>query len=141
MREKYDYILIDCPPSLGLLTVNSLTAADEIIVPIQCEYYALEGLSQLLSSIDLIQKNLKEDLKLMGAVLTMYDKRNQLAHQVEKEVRRHFPGHVFDAIIPRNVALAEAPSFGKSIFQYDPKSNGAKAYDYLAREVISLESK
>jgi len=140
-KEQYDYVLIDCPPSLGLLTVNSLTAADEIIVPIQCEYYALEGLSQLLSSIDLIQKNLKEDLRLMGAVLTMYDKRNQLAHQVEKEVRRHFPGHVFDSIIPRNVALAEAPSFGKNIFQYAPKSTGAKAYDYLAREVIALESK
>ncbi|MCK5490312.1 MAG: ParA family protein [Candidatus Pacebacteria bacterium] len=140
VREQYDYVLIDCPPSLGLLTVNSLTAADEIIVPIQCEYYALEGLSQLLSSIDLIQKNLKEDLRLMGAVLTMYDKRNQLAHQVEKEVRRHFPGHVFDSIIPRNVALAEAPSFGKTIFQYAPESTGAKAYDYLAREVIALES-
>ena len=141
IREQYDYILIDCPPSLGLLTVNSLTAADEIIVPIQCEYYALEGLSQLLSSIDLIQKNLKENLRLMGAVLTMYDKRNQLAHQVEKEVRRHFPGHVFNSIVPRNVALAEAPSFGKNIFQYAPESTGAKAYDYLAREVISLESK
>ncbi len=140
IREQYDYILIDCPPSLGLLTVNSLTAADEIIVPIQCEYYALEGLSQLLSSIDLIQKNLKEDLRLMGAVLTMYDKRNQLAHQVEKEVRRHFPGHVFNSIIPRNVALAEAPSFGKNIHQYDPRSSGARAYDYLAREVIALET-
>jgi len=139
VRNQYDYVLIDCPPSLGLLTVNSLTAADEIIVPIQCEYYALEGLSQLLSSIDLIQKNLKEDLKLMGAVLTMYDKRNQLAHQVEKEVRRYFPGHIFNAVIPRNVSLAEAPSFGQNIFQYAPESTGAKAYDFLAREVISLD--
>lgn len=140
VKNDYDYILIDCPPSLGLLTVNSLTAADKIIVPIQCEYYALEGLSQLLNSIELIQTNLKEDLKIMGAVLTMYDKRNQLAHQVEKEVRRHFPGYVFDAVIPRNVALAEAPSFGKTILQYAPDSAGARAYNYLAREMIKLES-
>jgi chromosome partitioning protein len=139
VKSEYDYILIDCPPSLGLLTINSLTAADQIIIPIQCEYYALEGLSQLLNSIELIQTNLKADLKIMGAVLTMYDKRNQLAHQVEKEVRRHFPGYVFDAVIPRNVALAEAPSFGKTILQYAPESAGAKAYDFLAREMIGLE--
>ena len=141
VKDNYDYILIDCPPSLGLLTVNSLAASDRIIVPIQCEYYALEGLSQLLNSIDLIKTNLKEDLKIMGAVLTMYDKRNQLAHQVEKEVRKHFPGNVFDAVIPRNVALAEAPSFGKTILQYAPDSTGARAYDYLAREIIEMESR
>ncbi len=141
VRGDYDYILIDCPPSLGLLTVNSLTAADKIIIPIQCEYYALEGLSQLLNSIDLIKTNLKDDLEIMGAVLTMFDRRNQLAHQVVKEIRRHFPGHVFDAIIPRNVALAEAPSFGKTILQYAPDSAGAKAYNYLAKEIIKLESK
>jgi len=136
IKNNYDYILIDCPPSLGLLTVNSLTAADKIIIPIQCEYYALEGLSQLLNSIDLIKTNLKEDLEIMGAVLTMYDKRNQLSRQIIKEVQRHFPGYVFDAIIPRNVALAEAPSFGKTILEYAPSSAGAKAYDYLAREMI-----
>ncbi|MBW6440535.1 ParA family protein [Patescibacteria group bacterium] len=139
IKEDYDYILIDCPPSLGLLTVNSLAAADRIIVPIQCEYYALEGLGQLLNSIDLIKENLKEDLEIMGAVLTMYDKRNQLAKQVEKEVRRHFPGHVFNAVIPRNVALAEAPSFGKTILQYNPSSSGALAYNYLSKEIIALE--
>ena len=140
IKNDYDYILIDCPPSLGLLTVNSLTAADKIVIPIQCEYYALEGLSQLLNSIDLIKTNLKEDLEIMGAVLTMYDKRNQLSQQVIKEVRRHFPGYVFDAIIPRNVSLAEAPSFGKTILQYAPDSAGAKAYDYLAREMIGLKN-
>jgi len=138
VKEDYDYILIDCPPSLGLLTVNSLIAADKIIIPIQCEYYALEGLSQLLNSIDLIKTNLKEDLEIMGAVLTMYDKRNQLSRQIVKEVRRHFPGYVFDAVIPRNVSLAEAPSFGKTILQYAPNSAGAKAYDYLAREMIGI---
>ena len=140
IKNNYDYILIDCPPSLGLLTVNSLTAADKIIIPIQCEYYALEGLSQLLNSIDLIKTNLKEDLEIMGAVLTMYDKRNQLSHQIIKEVQRHFPGYVFNAIIPRNVSLAEAPSFGKTILQYAPSSAGAKAYDYLAREMIDVET-
>ena len=138
VKKSYDYILIDCPPSLGLLTVNSLTAADQVIIPIQCEYYALEGLSQLLNSVDLIKTNLKESLKIMGAVLTMYDRRNRLSRQIVKEVRRHFPGHVFDAVIPRNVSLAEAPSFGKTILQYAPTSAGAKAYDYLAREVINL---
>ena len=138
IKDNYDYVLIDCPPSLGLLTVNSLTAADKIIIPVQCEYYALEGLSQLLNSIDLIKTNLKEDLEVMGAVLTMYDKRNHLSHQIIKEVRRHFPGYVFDAVIPRNVSLAEAPSFGKTILQYAPNSTGAKAYNYLAREVISI---
>lgn len=139
IKGDYDYVLIDCPPSLGLLTVNSLTAAEKVLIPIQCEYYALEGLGQLLNSIDLIRTNLKEDLKIMGAVLTMFDRRNQLSHQVIKEVRRHFPGHVFDSVIPRSVALAEAPSFGKTILQYAPDSAGAKAYDYLAREVIELD--
>ncbi|MFA6096674.1 MAG: ParA family protein [Candidatus Paceibacterota bacterium] len=136
ISSKYDFVLIDCPPSLGLLTVNSLTASDKIIIPIQCEYYALEGLKQLLESINLIKDNLKDNIQILGAVLTMFDKRNQLSHQVVKEVRRHFPGHVFDAIIPRNVALAEAPSFGKTILQYAPDSSGAKAYNYLAKEVI-----
>ncbi|MDD3190264.1 MAG: ParA family protein [Candidatus Pacebacteria bacterium] len=141
LEKEYDYVLIDCPPSLGLLTVNSLTAADKIIIPVQCEYYALEGLSQLLHSIDLIQSNLKEDLEIMGAVLTMFDKRNQLSRQVVKEMKRHFPGYTFDAMIPRNVALAEAPSFGKTIREYAPESTGARAYNYLAKEVIHLDSK
>jgi chromosome partitioning protein len=141
IKDSYDYVLIDCPPSLGLLTVNSLTAAEKVIVPIQCEYYALEGLSQLLNSLELIKANLNESLEIMGAVLTMFDKRNQLSHQIVKEVRRHFPGYVFDAIIPRNVSLAEAPSFGRTILQYAPDSAGAKAYNYLAKEVIGLESR
>ncbi len=141
ISRGYDYVLIDCPPSLGLLTVNSLTAAEKIIIPVQCEYYALEGLGQLLHSIDLIQANLKEDLEIMGAVLTMFDKRNQLSRQVTKEMRRHFPGHTFDSMIPRSVALAEAPSFGRTIREYAPESSGARAYNYLAKEVINMESK
>lgn len=140
LADKYDFILIDCPPSLGLLTINSLTAADKIIIPVQCEYYALEGLGQLLHSIDLIQTNLKENLEIMGAVLTMFDKRNQLSRQVTKEMRRHFPGHTFDSMIPRSIALAEAPSFGKTILEYAPESAGAKAYNYLAKEIINLEN-
>ena len=141
IKNNYDYILIDCPPSLNLLTINSLVAANEVIIPIQCEYYALEGLSQLLNSLALVKENLNEGIKIMGAVLTMFDKRNQLCHQVAKEVRRHFPGHVFDAVIPRNVSLAEAPSFGKTILEYAPDSAGARAYEYLAREVISCAHK
>ena len=138
IKDQYDYILIDCPPSLGLLTINSLIAAEEILIPIQCEYYALEGLGQLLESVELVRQNLKEDLKIMGAILTMFDRRNQLSNQVAKEVRRYFPGHVFNAVIPRNVSLAEAPSFGKTILEYAPDSAGARAYRHLAKEIISL---
>ena len=138
IKDQYDYILIDCPPSLGLLTINSLIAAEEILIPIQCEYYALEGLGQLLESIELVRQNLKEDLKIMGGVLTMFDRRNQLSNQVVKEVRRHFPGYVFNAVIPRNVSLAEAPSFGKTILEYAPDSAGARAYRHLAKEVIDI---
>ena len=139
IRTDYDYILIDCPPSLGLLTVNGLVAADEVIVPVQCEYYALEGLGQLLKTIELVQENLDSPLKIKGALLTMFDRRNRLSRQVRKEVERNFDNYVFESIIPRCVKLAEAPSFGQTIFQYAPHSKGAKAYQYLAREIINLE--
>jgi len=140
IRTNYDYILIDCPPSLGLLTINGLTAADSVIIPVQCEYYALEGLSQLLKTIQLVKENLGSEVGIMGALLTMYDKRNRLAREVVKEVRLNFPGRVFDAIIPRCVRLAEAPSFGQTILQFDIKSAGAMAYRQLAEEVINIET-
>jgi len=136
IRQYYDYILIDLPPSLGVLTVNGLVAANQVLIPLQTEYYALEGLSQLITTIDLIRRNLGKDLKILGAVLTLYDKRNRLDRMVVKHVRRSFPGYVFDTIIPRNISLAEAPSFGKSILQYNPRSEGARAYRQLAQEVI-----
>ena len=136
IRTDYDYIIIDSPPSLGLLTINGLVASDEVIIPVQTEYYALEGLSQLLKTIDLVRENLQPDLRVMGAILTMYDRRNRLARQVVREVRDHFPGHVFDSVIPRSVRLAEAPSFGKSILQFDSFSKGARAYKSLAKELI-----
>lgn len=137
--EKYDYILIDCPPSLGLLTLNALTAADGVIVPIQCEYYALEGLGQLLETIKLVQNNLNSDLKLEGVLLTMYDSRTNLSEQVAEEVQKHFASKIYDTVIPRNVRLSEAPSFGQSILSYDKRSSGAKAYRNLAREVLKYE--
>lgn len=133
----YEYILIDCPPSLGLLTVNALTACTDVIIPIQCEYYALEGVSQLLNTIRLIQKNLNPNLNILGILMTMYDKRLNLSNQVAKEVRRYFKEKVFKTIIVRNVKLSEAPSFGKSIFHYDIKSAGAQNYLQLAMEVLS----
>ncbi len=135
VQDEYDYILIDCPPSLGLLTVNALCAADSFLVPLQCEYYALEGLSQLLNTAGLIKKNLNSNLKIEGIVLTMFDMRNNLSHQVVKEIQSHFGEKVFSAIIPRNVRLSEAPSHGQSIFSYDPKSVGAKKYNELAEEL------
>jgi len=135
IKDNYDYIIIDCPPSLGLLTLNALTAADRIIVPIQCEYYALEGLGQLMQTIELVRKNLNEDLKLDGVVLTMYDARTNLAQQVIDEVKEYFDDLVYSAIIPRNVRLSEAPSFGQPITTYSPGSSGAKAYRKLAKEV------
>ncbi len=138
-KSNYDYILIDGPPSLGLLTINSLVAADEVLIPIQSEYYALEGLSQLLETISLVQNNLKPELGIMGAVITMFDKRNKLSGAVMEELYKYFPNKIFRSVIPRTVRLAEAPSYGRSILQYDPKSKGGKAYENLAREVISLE--
>ncbi|KKS43764.1 chromosome partitioning protein ParA [Candidatus Azambacteria bacterium RIFOXYD1_FULL_42_11] len=139
IRTNYDYIIIDSPPSLGLLTLNGLVAAEEVIIPIQCEYYALEGLGQLLETIELIRNNLGRDLKVKGALLTMYDRRQKLCREVVKEVRRNFPGYVFSAIIPRAVSLAEAPSFGKTILQFDPHSLGGSAYRELAQEIINLD--
>jgi len=139
IRMNYDYIIIDSPPSLGLLTINGLVASDEIIIPVQTEYFALEGLSQLLNTISLVKENLQPKLKIMGALLTMYDKRNRLSRQVVKEVQDHFPGHVFDSVIPRSVRLAEAPGFGKSILGFDAFSRGARSYKNFAKEVIGLE--
>jgi len=135
-RHAYDYIIIDCPPSLGLLTINSLVSADEVLIPVQAEYYALEGLGQLLETIYLIKEHIKPELDILGAVITMYDKRTRLSSDVMQEIRTHFPNKIFDTVIPRNVRLAEAPSFGKTILQYDPNGNGAKAYESLAREVL-----
>lgn len=140
IRTNYDYILIDCPPSLGLLTINGLTAADDVIIPVQCEYYALEGLSQLLRTIQLVQDNLGSETGILGALPTMYDKRNRLSREVVKEIRLNFPGRVFDTIVPRCVRLAEAPSFGQTALQFDPKGAGAKAYRQLAEEIINLEN-
>ena len=141
VRTNYDYIIIDSPPSLGLLTINGLVASDAVIIPVQTEYFALEGLSQLLNTIELVKENLQPDLKIMGAMLTMYDKRNRLSRQVVKEIQDHFPGHVFDSVIPRSVRLAEAPGFGKSILSFDAFSKGARAYKNIAREIIEMDNK
>lgn len=138
LRKDYDYIIIDGPPSLGLLTVNSLVAADSILIPIQSEYYALEGLGQLLETIKLVQDNLKPSLEILGAVVTMFDRRNKLSGAVLEELNKFFPAKVFDSIIPRSVKLAEAPSHGMSILNYDPRSRGALAYEALAKEIIAL---
>ena len=137
----YDYVIIDCPPSLGLLTVNALTAASDLLVPIQCEYYALEGVSQLLSTIRLIQKSLNPNLNIIGILLTMFDRRVNLSMQVAKEVRHYFKDKVFRTIIPRNIKLTEAPSFGKPIFLYDIRSPGAMSYLNLATEIIERTAK
>jgi chromosome partitioning protein len=139
IRTEYDYIIIDSPPSLGLLTINGLVASDEVLIPVQTEYYALEGLSQLLQTIELVQKHLQPNLKIMGAVLTMYDRRNRLARQVVNEMRKHFPGHVFESVIPRSVRLAEAPSYGKSILSFDSLSKGARSYKNLVKEILERD--
>lgn len=136
VKNDYDYVIIDCPPSLGLLTLNSLTASDSIIIPVQCEYYALEGLSQLLSTIRLVQKHLNHDLMIEGVLLTMLDARTNLGIQVIEEVKKYFQEKVYRTIIPRNVRLSEAPSHGEPIIIYDPKSRGAEVYVELAKEVI-----
>jgi chromosome partitioning protein len=139
VKDLYDYIFIDCPPSLGLLTLNSLIAADSVIIPIQCEYYALEGVSQLMNTYRLVKKGLNSKLEIQGVILNMYDGRNNLSVQVADEVKNFFKGKVYTTIIPRNVRLAEAPSFGLSIFEYDGKSKGAIAYKELAEEFIWSE--
>lgn len=139
IKHLFDYVIIDCPPSLGILTVNSLTAADSVIIPIQCEYYALEGLSQLLNTVRLVQKHLNTDLKIEGVLLTMFDARTNLGIQVIEEVKKYFQQKVYQTIIPRNVRLSEAPSHGQSIITYDPKSKGSEVYMELAKEVISYE--
>lgn len=138
LRMNYDYILIDCPPSLGLLTVNALTAGDYVIIPVQSEYYALEGLGQLLNAINLIKEGLNPDLQVLGVLLTMYDKRNQLNRHVLNEIYKNFPGRVFDTVISRTIDLAEAPSYGKSIMQFNPNSKAAQEYRRLAEEIIKL---
>jgi|TARA_B100001971_G_C18117072_1_gene497415 chromosome partitioning protein len=138
VRQDYDYIIIDCPPSLGLLTINGLVAADEILIPVQAEYFALEGLGQLMNTIELIRENIREDIDVLGAVLTMYDSRQKLSDQVMLELYQYFPDKIFRSVIPRNVRLTEAPSYGKSILHYDPKSKGAKAYERLAKELLEL---
>jgi chromosome partitioning protein len=139
VRHEYDYILIDLPPSLSLLTVNGMIAADEILIPVQAEYYSLEGLGQLLETVNLIRDNMQHPIGIAGAVITMFDKREHLSREVSKDIRRHFPHHVFDVEIPRAVALAEAPSFSKPIILYRPDSPGARAYERLAKEVIAQE--
>ena len=137
VRAAYEYLVIDCPPSLGLLTINGLVAADAVLVPLQCEYYALEGLGGLLETVELIRAQLNPSLAIEGLLLTMFDTRNSLCHQVVEEVRRHFPRRVFEAIIPRNVRLSEAPSHGLPAVVYDPNSRGAEAYHALARELVA----
>ena len=139
-KHAYDYIIIDCPPSLGFLTINSLVAADELLIPVQAEYYALEGLGQLLHTVQLVQEHIKPDLNILGAVITMFDKRTKLSEDIMNELYRYFPDTIFRSIIPRTVRLAEAPSFGKTILQYDPKGRGARAYERLAREILEKHS-
>jgi chromosome partitioning protein len=137
IRDKYDVIIVDCPPSLGLLTVNSLTAADSVLIPLQCEYYALEGLGQLLNTVKLIRESLNQDLKIEGILLTMYDPRNNLSKEVYRQVRSYFRDDLLKTIIPRNIRLSEAPSHGKPIIAYDIRSKGAEGYINLAKEILA----
>lgn len=139
VRNDYDFILIDCPPTLGLITLNGLVAGDEILIPVQAEYYALEGLGQLLETVKLVKDGLRPDLGVLGAVITMYDGRTKLSDDVLQELYKYFPNTIFQSVIPRNVRLAEAPSFGRTIAQFDPGSKGAKAYERLAQEIVERE--
>ncbi len=139
IKDSYDYIFVDCPPSLGLLTINSLTAVDSVLVPIQCEFYALEGVSQLMSTIEIVRKNLNPDLQIQGVILSMFDGRTNLSIQVVEEVKKYFKEKVYTTVIPRNVRLAEAPSYGMTIAEYDPGSKGAEAYREFAEEFLEME--
>ena len=141
VREKYDYIFIDCPPSLGLITLNAFTASDSVLIPVQCEYYALEGLGQLINTINLVRKHLNKSIEIEGAVLTMYDSRTTLSNQVVKEVKGYFDDRVYKNVLPRNVKLSESPSYGMPISVYDAKSKGAKSYEKLAKEFIEKNEK
>ncbi len=136
LKHAYDYIIIDCPPSLGLLTLNSLVAADDLLIPVQAEYYALEGLGQLLETVELIRTHVKPEIRILGAVITMFDKRTRLSEDIMNELYKYFPDTIFRTVIPRTIRLAEAPSFGQSILHYEPHGKGAKAYERLAREIL-----
>ena len=136
IKDQYDYILIDCPPSLGLVTLNAFTASDSVLIPVQCEYFALEGLGQLLNTVNLVKKHLNKNLEIEGALLTMYDARTNLSNQVVKEVKKYFEDKVYKTVIPRNVRLSEAPSYGMPISIYDPRSKGAKSYDKFVKEFL-----
>ena len=136
VKDKYDYIVIDCPPSLGLITLNAFTASDSVLIPVQCEYYALEGLGQLINTINLVKKHLNPNLEIEGALLTMFDIRTNLSNQVVKEVSKYFENKVYKTVIPRNVRLSEAPSYGLPIAIYDPMSKGARSYEKLAKEIL-----
>lgn len=138
IKEQFDYIFIDCPPSLGLVTLNAFTAANSVLIPVQCEYFALEGLGQLLNTVNLVKKHLNKEIQIEGALLTMYDIRTNLSNQVVKEVKKYFNNKVYKTVIPRNVRLSEAPSYGMPITEYDPKSKGAKSYTKLAKEFLSV---
>ncbi|MBU2566092.1 AAA family ATPase [Patescibacteria group bacterium] len=139
VRNDYDYILIDCPPTLGYITLNGIVASDEILIPVQAEYYALEGLADLLNTLQLVKERIRPDIEILGAVLTMYDKRTKLSNDVLQELYKYFPNNIFRSVIPRSVRLAEAPSFGRSIAAFDPYNQGAKAYERLAREILATE--
>lgn len=141
VKDDYDYIIIDCPPSLGLITLNAFTAADSVLIPVQCEYYALEGLGQLINTINLVKKHLNKNLAIEGAVLTMYDMRTNLSNQVVREVKRYFDDKVYKTVIPRNIKLSEAPSYGMPITIYDATSKGARCYEKLAREIVKANEK
>ncbi|MFH1598506.1 MAG: AAA family ATPase [Patescibacteria group bacterium] len=138
VRNSYDYVIIDCPPSLSLLTINSLVAADSVLIPVQCEYYALEGLGQLVDTINLVKQNIRPDLYIMGALLTMYDYSQRLSDAVMMEIYKYFPNNIFRTVIPRNIKLAEAPSHGLTILEYDKRCKGAKAYERLSKELIEV---
>lgn len=138
IKDEFDYILIDCPPSLGLITLNAFTASDSVLIPVQCEYYALEGLGQLLNTINLVKKHLNKNIEIEGALLTMYDARTNLSNQVVKEVKKYFNDKVYKTVIPRNVRLSEAPSYGMPITEYDPRSKGAKMYEKFTKEFLKI---